>query len=86
MRFQIEQKFGKDGGSYSYFTSNGDETSEQLKELAVEIIVKEWEERIKKTYILHIPKPSFPTITIREYDNANHCIVPNGIKFKTKWR
>jgi len=86
MEFQIKESFGKDGGSYSYFTVNGNETIDQLKKKAVEIVLKEWKETKNFSFILHSPQLSNPTINVAEYDSVKHCKIRKGIKFKTRWR
>lgn len=85
MEFQIKENYGGGSGSYSYFTANGDESIDQLEKMAIEVVIKDWQTVCSVGYILHTPTPPKPTIYVYEYDNIKHCVVKNGIKFKTKW-
>lgn len=86
MEFQIKESYGKDCGSYSYFETKGNETIEELKKMAIDVVVADWKKENNAGYILHFPTPSRPTIEVAEYDSVKHQRVRNGIKFKTKWR
>ena len=83
MEFQIEEKLGKGCGSYSYFTVKGDEAIDQLKKLAIDAEIKEFESQNDSPFGWSKPKP---TIKVFEYDSVNNCRVKGGIKFKVKWR
>ena len=86
MEFQIKENFGNGCGGYSYFTAEGSESIEELKEMAIKTMLDNYNNQAKFKYLFYNPKSARSTIEVAEYDLTKNCKVRGGIKFKTKWR
>jgi len=82
MEFQIKQNYGKSGCGWIYFNAKPVNIDE-LKKIAIQEMVKDWERIIPSLYFSG-PKKPLPTIEVAEYENGKK--VKNGIRFKIKWR
>ena len=81
--FQITQNFGKGSFCYIYFEVEDKTEENEIKEKAILIQKKEYEERMSGFFGKVREKPK---ILIKEYCKETHKIKEEGISISARWR